>query len=264
MSINAKLDASRFFATLQKKAELTNRTVASVIKEQARLAAKEFINVIPPTTGATLSGKETLNLQKKAGEASAERDIRKVYMTKSEAYAIVKQAAPKKAKRFWKLIQTDVPAARNFIRDEIPELRFIEKLGSLDESLYKSRRSKRTGKVAVKYKRQIITDKAALTNLIKRQKSKVGTLKSGAYKAAQQAGIKVATPNWITSKGGSGVGKNDLKNPTKPSITLTVTVPYVDAHNRGNRLVTAVLGNRTRAMERDMDAKMKEVWKGNI
>ncbi len=265
MSINATLDASRLFKTLERKAEVTHKSLASVIKEQAKLAAKEFINVIPPTTGGSLSGKEPLGTQRKAGKAAVAADVRKAYMTKGEAFAIIKKRSPDLAKRFWKLVNTDVAAARRLIQEKVPELKFLEKFGAIDPKVYQDARSPRTGRVKIKYPRQLVTGKADINTLIKKQQSKVGTAKSGAFRAAAAAGIKVAgIPGWITSQRGTGRGKNNLHDALRPFIEMAVTVPYVDTHNRGNRLVTAVIGNRVRAMERQIEHLLKKEWKGKI
>ena len=265
MSFTVSFDPSALFRAIERNAEVTGRKVSTVIKRQATIAAKEFINVIPPLSGATVTGRETFNLQLKAGKAATTKDVKACYMTKGEAYKIVKDKAPELAKQFWKLIQHDVPAARRFILAKVPELKMIEVVGGFDEAIYRRNRNPKSGRVKVKFPRQIVTEKKALTSLIKKQVDKVGLLKSGAYKAAMQAGLKPSgIPAWVKRQNGSGRGINKLSDKKKPYIELRVTMPYIDAHNKGGRLEKIVIKNRIRALNAQVKAVLDEQWSGKI
>ena len=63
--------------------ELTGKSAAEVLTSEGRLFTADVIKMTPPFSGAPST--ESFNVQRKAGEGAVERDIKRVYITPTDA-----------------------------------------------------------------------------------------------------------------------------------------------------------------------------------
>lgn len=260
MKIVARLDAANFYATMERMAEATHRTVAAVLTQQARLAAEEWINIQPAMD--TFTGKGTFAVQKKMQENAIRSDVYGIYVGYDDVRDDLKARHHGLDKGFVRRIKRGLYAEAEHIMLKYGTGRYREaRVKPFDDAAYKAWRSPRTGRISIKrYPRVVVTDPKALHAFVKKLFQKVGWLKAGSVAAAEAIGIKPrGIPQWIRRHSAPGTGQKKLEG-WNQYVAMTNLVSYAARHNKMNRLLEIVIGNRTRDMQRMIKDETFKAW----
>jgi hypothetical protein len=244
------VDLSDFEALTPRFLEVTKKTLAEAVKQQAALMlrADNDEGLIKQTAP------KGLQEAKKRGDTKVERDVRRVFLSRATAIAIADRAKAKGLKTAFrnknhdnvlKILNEQMPGTvrvKGYTRKGKQVAAYTKKvqvsalnnnrLGFLssvadapERSVHKSRQG-RFKEVRRNRWSQLVLSKGALNAYIAEIKSRVGTLKAGWRPAAKQLGVSLPPfVNGVTKASGSVEIKLDGDNPT---VTMTNTVPNID------------------------------------
>jgi hypothetical protein len=237
-------------------AKVMGKSVAVVIKEQARLFCQDMLNYTLPVEGNSPGGGAGITGQaKQEGMDRVEADIQKVFeplgyasfksianaddLGLFTAWLRERRAMPRvilpdflknanadlwdssmmyeRFKKFARNIGGHSPTVTHLGTDNLSQA-YTGNIQGLHEA---ARRGPRNYKVSDKFKPYFIADyPSKVVPYIKKVQQRVGKLKAGWYTAGSQLG-KIKAPAWVIgNQWGTGILVNQLANTTSPSITV--------------------------------------------
>lgn len=256
LAVEISLDELRKFVPKFQRA--TTLEIGNELKRQARLLVRSdsgsgLVAVTPPPEGSKLGD------GKSVGEAAVERDINKIFLTVALARAILKRSGQRGAKlafdRYMRpgdpqysearalaflngqvstTVQVDAYTTKSgkrvsgytqtrqapqFGHPRLGQLSYVADAPS--QQIHRANRDSR-GKVKTPYWSQLVVKKGKMTSYIEKNKRRVGLLKAGWAKAAQQAALGVELPEFVTRNMSAAKGRGipSFGNPLNMSITL--------------------------------------------
>lgn len=246
----------------------TNRDTRKVIKDQARLLARDMLKITPPHGRQAFS--ESLAEQRRIGMQAVEKDIRTVFQPISKLIDNVADKSPNLAyelmmasgihstsriskKANQRVARLDMVALEAIFRNAFPDLTIIKEVVPSLHTAQRNRRGRINERHAKKY---IVADERSLTRYIKNMRNHVGKAKAGWLRAALDLGIK-AIPKWIRKHATPGLFRDGTTHATdpKPFITIGNMVQYGTEFPK--RLFLAAMQNRIRGMKKQLE-KMAE------
>lgn len=244
------VDLSDFEALTPRFLEVTKKTLAEAVKQQAALMlrADNDEGLIKQTAP------KGLQEAKKRGDVKVERDVRRVFLSRATAIAIADRAKVKGLKNAFrnknndnvlKILNGEMPGTVNVAgytrkgkqvssytqKRQVSSLNnnrlgFLSSVAETPErSVHKSRQG-RFKEVRRNRWSQLVLSKGALNTYISEIKKRVGTLKAGWRPAAKRLGVSL--PPFVNSVSKAS-GTIDLQlNGDQPTVTMTNTVPNID------------------------------------
>lgn len=239
------------------------------LREVARGTLKRVIEITPPahvsrigtdrfrsTPDTEISSVVLGGAAKRHGEAKVESDIRKLYGTPSDAYAMIKasKANEGEAAGFWQHYKKgEIDHAATLFRKATGR-----GFGAFDDGkLHKSWRNKR-GNVSAKGKANFfVSNPDALKAYIRLIKSHVGWLAAGWNQACAMLGVQ--PPQWIWRHSSPGAGTVETTE-SRVTITMTNRVRYVDNINDWQRRIQYAVNSQAAALNRRSEDYMKKLF----
>lgn len=224
--ITARVDVGRYLQKLRHLPREADRVMREAVEVDARGFIKDIVAVTPPSMGKANKTAQT------RGEAAVARDVRKVYATPSELYALLQDRATHLVAPFWAAVRRkDWPAANRILRSQgLPEMERAQIDGGSTGRAAEHARRSRQGRVRGTQPSAAVTEVKTRARYIKAMQRRVGLLASGFLAAAQRLGVKL--PAWIT-RHGARAGAVRVKNGWG---SFSIEIVNRARHGRGNDL----------------------------
>lgn len=254
VATNVRTDSKRFNTLIGIYAKVMSKTMAFVVKDQARLLARDACDLFPPFSGSepqiTKGGEGGFGLKARdKGRAAVNRDVRKIFAPLAQASGgLVARRGDLGIFDAWIRAKMETPAPHQ------PEWLFdlFQKNGGMvtqaDFNLFKERRhgnmsgdgfmltQENEGQIKAMHRfvrgsphykvsknRKpdfFVRDWKMVEKYIKKTQERVGKLKAGWYWAAKKLG-KVPQSKWIEGQGSSNaICEEKLQDPLKPVVRI--------------------------------------------
>lgn len=225
---------------LNRYPEKVGRALESLVKQEARGLAVELARNTRPYGFSQKA--------KKLGEKAVAGDILKVFATPDQAYESAQAADSTQADRFWAHIQNRRFARARKALAESPSKWKHLPVGRLDPKYHQESRTGPYANVVRREPAQIVTSRKALDNYIARIQRRVGFAKGVWIKAAKAVGGRVRGASQWATRHRKAPGTATVKTGSKPSVTLTSRLDYMDEvlSETGVRLAMEVASGRLR------------------
>lgn len=230
-------ELSKFENNMKKLAEVSDKTIDDVLKQQAKLFCVDLAFVTQPF-GKNLNSK-------RSGERAIKGDIRNVYLSNNKAYDhLENEKTTGCAKRFYALIKAGkyAEAAKITEKLNLPSMPFDEGLAHQSARKYNGRVYKANPNKFFAYPQKLVE------KYIKEIQKRVGMAKSGWYQAAKsindQSMIKL--PSWIKKQVITGRAVHK-KSKGVNKIVIYNNVSYVSRIIKDHHIRIAFY-NRSRSM----------------
>ncbi len=261
MQLQSKVDISGLNKAIRELAAITDKTLDTILQEQAKLAIKDAISLTPPFHKF---GSATSRKHLKAGENAIERDLNNVFSTASEGFINSSIAANGGSRRFI-VREFKTKKGDTFLQDwadsstSMSDMEPFHKsrLRSGNSSGGKGGRNRGRVKGGGKYSKDIgrwkeqvrmVVPYANLDRYKKQIKSRVGYLKDGWSTASYKLGLKVQ--RWISRHDAPGSYKQKLgKKVQEKFIQFSNNVSYINSTGMSARILKQVYSNRQTRME---------------
>lgn len=257
MSVFFDVAHKDFAEQLDGLVKATGKEAGRVVRDEARLFVKDVVKHTPPF-GETPST-ETLNHQRKIGEAAVERDIRRAFVALEELKVMQGEETALVGRLRELARQGKVQSIHDILRDEL-NFKNPNVAARVDPEWHETQRDKR-GRVpgGKRRPRMVILNEGTIRKQIRAKQRRVGKAKGGWAAAADALGVKL--PGWIKRHGSPGQVQNRLDNIFNPSITMANLVGYIQGTGAELQIVNRALRNRVKVMklklERILTARKK-------
>lgn len=213
-----------FDDSLRKIAELSQRTMEDVLKQQAGLIARDAMRLTPPFGKNPL--KEAMGTQKKSGEGAVSHDVDLVFKP-LDGYGIVNSTQTYKHGNLSERIRKAVRAKDFTLAEALLNKAGLKPLAVIDKATIELHRDK-VGKALRPKGRAYRVRVASSIDRLKRQiKSQIGEAKAGWLKALRLFDREWNAPKWIKRHGETGSIAMEHPHETKPAVTVGNSIDYV-------------------------------------
>lgn len=227
--LTAKIDLRRHLQKIRHLPRQADQIMREAVEVDARGFVRDIVAVTPPSQGK--ANKES----QRRGETAVARDVRKVYATPGDLYALIKARNPARAGAFWKLVKArDWDGANRLARAEnLPEMDSAVLDGQNGRAEEHARRS-RGGRVRGDVPSAAVTQDRLRARYVKQMQKRVGLLASGFAAAARRLGVRL--PAWI-ARHGETLGVVRVK---EGFGSFYIEIANKARHGRGNDLARRI------------------------
>ena len=237
----------------------SGRSIGEILMQQARIAVREMANILPPM--GTLTGRESWAAQRRLQIRAINRDLARVYITRSRVYAEIRtRVSPQAAAGWWALTLSDPVAAQRMLRTLDIPWRHLPVGTDPDPAHHRAARNRRGRVPATERGRQIVLRSPRLERYRRQTHRGIGRLKGGMVPAAGRLNVS-GIPAWVRRNAGPGLALVDIRRRDDPSVRVANLVSYARFQNAGNRLMRIVIRNRQMAMQRQLTAAARGQWR---
>ena len=238
LSIN--IDSARLNLKLKEFAKTAGKELSVAVKEEAALVAQSLVKLTPP--GKASEGKTRVAI-----------DLGRVYLASKWFLDVFQFRRQKLGDKVKEAVRRKDAGTLETIFERSGKLRRIE-IEPFNASRHKQLR--KNGRVPQNWHPgSFPLSNESQTKRYERTKQKnVGLAKSGWATALRALGKSVA--GWL-DKGDTGAVKDDLKHPTKPSITLINKVSYFASLDQRKKIVATALRGRLSALQKKIEVTLR-------
>jgi hypothetical protein len=227
-----------------------NMDVPTFVRHRARVATQDLLKWTPPR--GKHPSKESFNEQKKRGQKTLERDIRRVFFALDQAKIITAPENEKLANDLKRYIASgNTGAIERILRNLRIPFKSLHKLPY--PSLHEAARDRR-GNVRKAQGHLVLRD-ASIKKYIRQRQPMIGEFKAGWNAAARALGVPSRHwPAWVSGqKVGAAPVVDRLKNVSRPTLTLVNASKWINSGDQ-ERFVDAVLAINQIKMQKELRA----------
>lgn len=199
------------------------RPLGSIIKQVARAEAVSFARSTQPYTSG-----DDWDSSRKSGEGAVSRDIRKLYVTKSQVYHDMRQKDEGLADAFWYVLSLGRIGGKRGAQSllDASNSRFSGlQIAPFNPVIHKENRGA-GGRVRGRRPQQIVRNQDHLTKYIEQKKKMVGFVKAGWAACARALGGVRGIPGWVTRQKAPGGITDRTKDETNKYVIIRNNVDY--------------------------------------
>lgn len=230
---------------------VTQRALADVVKDEARLFVQDAIKMTPPFGSSP--NQESFASQKRVGEAAVKRDLGRSFTILDPSKIRDRRVRKDLEKAARKGDMETVK--RLLLYCKIPVNSVLREATAAEHAKLRDKR----GRVQ-KWQKVWVLRTQSVGRVLRAARSHIGRGKAGWMEAAKALGVKV--PDWISRHVSSPGRVQDLtKGTDKPRIIVSNEVPFIQEAGADLRIVNRAMANRIRNIKVKIEKAVRAGWK---
>lgn len=227
MTPKVTVNTANFGRELKNYSLQTRKNIGVVVREQAKLFVRDVINMTPPfpggQRGATLGRAVAPQTHRRAGEASLQRDIRRVFLPIDQLKIWDKTNDPRLSSQLQKAARAgDVAAVKAIFRNVGLNM---DAIPTAVRALHVGARGSR-GRVPKRTVPNVVLASTSVRAYETRAKKSIGYAKAGWATAARALGVKL--PAWLSRHRTPGLVNDQTHRLNSPFIIIGNLVPFAE------------------------------------